>query len=399
MSEDTYTGELNDPLSLNLYTYCFNNPLTYLDPTGHIVTASDKANLTDAGQALIQLYTDNYNTYNDAMKHYAKDSVDYYEYKKLRDSQGQKANDVRTSDTFDVHKQTNDISSNNTTSNSTSVSAAPATYTANQQAQYYLNKMGFDVGSFNKGTPDGVMGVRSSSALLMVQWISGMQITGEVDKDTLKILKYLIEHGLTYEMIDDFAGEKWTPEKPKIDKVKEATNNGHYDPETDMRFARVPGSGGSNSYLEDNAAVSWSMLINAALKYNKDASASDDLDINKLAVGEGLRDYNTQVDLWKKYLRKEGNKAVEPKDGYGTSNHGWGVAMDLKTGDPGSGGLFDSKTKKHIKGTGYSTTKEVKWLESNAGSYGFQAYYYDKENKKFRETWHWDYVGKSKSNK
>ena len=36
LQEDTYTGDPNDPLSLNLYTYCTNNPLIYYDPTGHI---------------------------------------------------------------------------------------------------------------------------------------------------------------------------------------------------------------------------------------------------------------------------------------------------------------------------------------------------------------------------
>ena len=35
LQEDTYTGEPNDPLSLNLYTYTKNNPLIYVDPTGH----------------------------------------------------------------------------------------------------------------------------------------------------------------------------------------------------------------------------------------------------------------------------------------------------------------------------------------------------------------------------
>jgi RHS repeat-associated protein len=35
MSEDTYTGTASDPLSLNLYTYCHNEPLMYSDPTGH----------------------------------------------------------------------------------------------------------------------------------------------------------------------------------------------------------------------------------------------------------------------------------------------------------------------------------------------------------------------------
>jgi RHS repeat-associated protein len=34
-TEDTYAGREEDPLSLNRYTYVLNNPLTYLDPTGH----------------------------------------------------------------------------------------------------------------------------------------------------------------------------------------------------------------------------------------------------------------------------------------------------------------------------------------------------------------------------
>ena len=32
MSEDTYRGETNDPLSLNLYTYCNNEPIMHWDP-------------------------------------------------------------------------------------------------------------------------------------------------------------------------------------------------------------------------------------------------------------------------------------------------------------------------------------------------------------------------------
>lgn len=35
LQEDTYRGNSNDPLSLNLYTYCANNPMVYYDPTGH----------------------------------------------------------------------------------------------------------------------------------------------------------------------------------------------------------------------------------------------------------------------------------------------------------------------------------------------------------------------------
>ena len=37
LQADTYLGNLNDPLSLNLYTYCLNNPHKYVDPSGHSV--------------------------------------------------------------------------------------------------------------------------------------------------------------------------------------------------------------------------------------------------------------------------------------------------------------------------------------------------------------------------
>ena len=32
---DSLTGKIGDPLSLNLYTYCHNNPVYYFDPSGH----------------------------------------------------------------------------------------------------------------------------------------------------------------------------------------------------------------------------------------------------------------------------------------------------------------------------------------------------------------------------
>ncbi|MEX1029267.1 MAG: RHS repeat-associated core domain-containing protein [Paenibacillaceae bacterium] len=43
ISEDTYEGQIDNPLSLNLYTYVTNNPLRYTDPSGHIPTPSEAA--------------------------------------------------------------------------------------------------------------------------------------------------------------------------------------------------------------------------------------------------------------------------------------------------------------------------------------------------------------------
>lgn len=42
LQEDTYRGTINDPLTLNLYTYCANNPITYVDPTGHVIGYFDE---------------------------------------------------------------------------------------------------------------------------------------------------------------------------------------------------------------------------------------------------------------------------------------------------------------------------------------------------------------------
>ncbi|WP_188990256.1 RHS repeat-associated core domain-containing protein [Paenibacillus nasutitermitis] len=48
IGEDTYEGELRNPLSQNLYTYVHNNPLTNIDPTGNWCTSAD-GNLSRPG--------------------------------------------------------------------------------------------------------------------------------------------------------------------------------------------------------------------------------------------------------------------------------------------------------------------------------------------------------------
>lgn len=35
INEDTYEGQVTNPLSLNLYSYCYNNPLIYKDSSGN----------------------------------------------------------------------------------------------------------------------------------------------------------------------------------------------------------------------------------------------------------------------------------------------------------------------------------------------------------------------------
>lgn len=57
ISEDTVRGDIEDPLSLNLYTYTHNNPLKYIDPNGHFaITAATALTAAKAVAALTALW-------------------------------------------------------------------------------------------------------------------------------------------------------------------------------------------------------------------------------------------------------------------------------------------------------------------------------------------------------
>ncbi|MGL4820423.1 MAG: RHS repeat-associated core domain-containing protein [Bacilli bacterium] len=36
LSKDAYEGAIENPLTLNQYTYVLNNPVNFVDPSGHI---------------------------------------------------------------------------------------------------------------------------------------------------------------------------------------------------------------------------------------------------------------------------------------------------------------------------------------------------------------------------
>ncbi len=63
LNEDTFEGQIDNPLSLNLYTYVYNNPLTNIDPTGHWCTSAD-GKWAHAGAC-----SDSSSTYSDDMGH------------------------------------------------------------------------------------------------------------------------------------------------------------------------------------------------------------------------------------------------------------------------------------------------------------------------------------------
>ncbi len=49
-TEDSYWGEDENPLSLNLYTYCANDPVRYVDPSGYVWMYNSGGRLQDIDQ-------------------------------------------------------------------------------------------------------------------------------------------------------------------------------------------------------------------------------------------------------------------------------------------------------------------------------------------------------------
>ena len=266
---------------------------------------------------------------------------------------------------------------------STKIPPPPEDYTNEQKAQYYLSEMGFDTGGV-----DGIMGVKSSSALIIFQYSEGIPITGEVDSTTLSTLEKCANDGTTYKSIMSSDKVKnWKPEKPTVD---ENDKNGKLN---EANMARVPTGNGGNAKLNKEAAVSWAMMVNDAIEYNK--TAVDKLNINEFALsGEisGYRSYEQQVKVrtdWKNKITNAYNssensdyktmvqqlidngvskdQAIMKITGIysanpGFSNHGLAIAADLR----------------FVKGS-----NSYNWMKNNALKYGFKPY--------ADEHWHWDY--------
>lgn len=100
--------------------------------------------------------------------------------------------------------------------------------------------------------------------------------------------------------------------------------------------------------LHGPAAVAWDQLVHAA--------AADGIEIR---ITDSYRSFDQQVDLAaRKGLYRDGGLAATP----GTSNHGWGLAVDADVRDPA---VLD-------------------WMRANGWRFGFV-------EAVPREPWHWEY--------
>lgn len=86
-----------------------------------------------------------------------------------------------------------------------------------------------------------------------------------------------------------------------------------------------------------------------------------------LCITDSYRTFNSQVDL---YRRKPALAAVP-----GTSNHGWGLAIDMCGGVQSFG------------------TAEYRWMAQNGPAYGWVNPHWARPGGGREEPWHWEYVG------
>ena len=117
--------------------------------------------------------------------------------------------------------------------------------------------------------------------------------------------------------------------------------------------ASVAGSG----FLRDDAARQF-LALSVAFRAGVGRT---------LAITEGYRSYDRQVQYWNAYQAGKGNLAAYP----GTSNHGWGISCDFGSGVE----TYGSAAKR--------------WMDANAPAYGWSP---TGNGFSQREAWHFDFV-------
>jgi len=122
-------------------------------------------------------------------------------------------------------------------------------------------------------------------------------------------------------------------------------------------MATVPASVAGSGFLRADAARQYFAL----------AGAFQSATGRALAITEGYRSYDRQVEYWNRYQAGTGNLAAYP----GTSNHGWGISCDFGANVNVAGSV------------------QKRWMDANAPTYGWSP-----TGNTFSkpEPWHFDYV-------
>jgi hypothetical protein len=408
--EDTVYGNAGDPLSLNLYTCCSNNPIKYWDPSGHKkVTIKLKDGTTTTGyleDGKLYMPDDNGKRGGEAgsgtqvydngslYKYSPKDGVKLIDSHSPSPSQDTGSGSSSSSGSSN-NKDTNNVGGNNTSPSSTSGNTN-SDEDIIKEAQKLLEEMGFDIGSI-----DGISGINTNSAVILVQYFMTSSVTGVIDEKFVEVLRNLKEDGTNKDQIMWYFNNQWKPEKAEINGA-----NGRLDVND---FAQVTATGGI-AYLEKNTAVAWAFMVQSAIDYNNNLrEGATKLDINQFKLqgsASGYRSFESQQYYWDLWQAGKGNRAAYP----GTSNHGFGVAMDLMLETNRQDvTVYKDGTMKDIYGNVITKNgekvlacDELLWLMKNYEKFGLKpqgAKVNKDENGKmesvfFGETWHYDYTNK-----
>lgn len=114
---------------------------------------------------------------------------------------------------------------------------------------------------------------------------------------------------------------------------------------------------------------SHALRCDAAQAFQAMSQAYEEEFGEELCVTDSYRTFDAQVDL---YHSKPGLAAVP-----GTSNHGWGLALDMCSGIESFG------------------TPEFRWMQENAPSFGWIHPHWARQGGGREEPWHWEYAGRS----
>ncbi|GAA4284948.1 hypothetical protein GCM10022261_24790 [Brevibacterium daeguense] len=117
------------------------------------------------------------------------------------------------------------------------------------------------------------------------------------------------------------------------------------------------------------AAPGHLLRCDAAAAFETLATAYSQRFGTRISVTDSYRDYATQVVL----KRRKGRMAATP----GTSNHGWGLAVDL------GGGINSFGTVQH------------EWMRANAPRYGWIHPSWARSTGSLPEPWHWEYQARN----
>ena len=147
----------------------------------------------------------------------------------------------------------------------------------------------------------------------------------------------------------------------------------------------------TKDYVPNNLETISTTYARSGMKLVKDAKEAYE-EMAKDAKKEGYtliamssyRSYTYQVDLYNRYVKKDGKKAADTYSGRpGYSEHQTGLAIDVYNG------AYDY--------TNFGKTKEFLWMQKNAHKYGFILRFpegKEKETGYQYESWHYRYVGK-----